>query len=189
MAFTDQYDIETNEQLRIPQREGWIHIRDYFIGTNIDRFIGVVLPVGCGKSGLIAITPYALQAHRVLVISPGTRIRDQLGEDMKSSSENNFYEKCSILNPDAEFPETVIVASGIVNHDDIENADIVVSNIHQIAGEENRWLDEFGDDFFDTILVDEGHHNPATSWRQVFDRFPNARVINFMQLQAVLMAN
>ncbi|WP_167375026.1 DEAD/DEAH box helicase [Prosthecochloris sp. GSB1] len=179
MPFTDRFEIEDNQQLRIPQREGWVHIRDYFDGIGIDRFIGVVLPVGCGKSGLIAITPYALQANRVLVISPGTRIRDQLGEDMKSSSEQNFYEKCSVLDPNADFPETVVVASGIVNHDDIENADIVISNIQQIAGEENRWLDEFSPDFFDMILVDEGHHNTAASWRQVFDRFPNARVINF----------
>ncbi len=32
---------------------------------------------------------------------------------------------------------------------------------------------------FDLILVDEGHHNTAASWRQVFDRFPEARVINY----------
>ena len=179
MAFVDRFDIEDNQKLRIPQREGWVHIRNYFTDPNVDRFIGLVLPVGCGKSGLIAITPYALQAQRVLVISPGTRIRDQLGEDMKSSSEQNFYEKCSVLASDSEFPETVVVASGIVNHDDIENADIVISNIQQIAGEENRWLDDFSNDFFDLILVDEGHHNTAASWRQVFDRFPNATVINF----------
>lgn len=179
MAFTNSFDIETNSELRIPQREGWINIREHYTNESAERFTSVVLPVGCGKSGLIAITPYAVQAQRVLIIAPGTRIRDQLSEDMKSSSANNFYEKCSILSSDAEFPETVVVASGAVNHDDITNAEIVISNIQQIAGEENRWLDEFGDDFFDLILVDEGHHNTAASWRQVFDRYPNAKVINF----------
>ena len=179
MSFTSNFDIEGNCHLRIPQEEGWVQIRDYYKGDDGSRVVGVVLPVGCGKSGLIAITPYALKVNRVLVISPGTRIRNQLGNDMKSSSADNFYEKCAVLGSDAEFPETVVVSSGQVNHDDMENSEIVVSNIQQIAGEENRWLDKFGDDFFDLILVDEGHHNKAASWQQVFDRFPTARVINF----------
>lgn len=179
MAFTNSFDIENNLKLRIPQREGWVQIRDHYSNDSAERFVGVVLPVGCGKSGLIATTPYAVQAQRVLIIAPGTRIRDQLSNDMKSSSTDNFYEKCSVLVSDVEFPETVVVATGTVNHDDIANAEIVISNIQQIAGEDNRWLDEFGRDFFDLILVDEGHHNTAASWRQVFDRFPNAKVINF----------
>ncbi|WP_164887395.1 DEAD/DEAH box helicase [Hahella sp. KA22] len=180
MTFIEPFDIENNQNLRAPQREGWLAIRDHY-NNNIgaERFVGIVLPVGCGKSGLISVTPYALQAQRVLVIAPGTRIRDQLGADMKSSSATNFYERCSVLPGNANYPETVVVASGTVNHDDIENADIVVSNIQQIAGEENRWLDEYENDFFDLILVDEGHHNAAASWQQVFNRFPNARVINF----------
>lgn len=180
MTFIEPFDIESNQNLRVPQRDGWLSIRDHY-NNNIgaERFVGIVLPVGCGKSGLISVTPYALQAQRVLVIAPGTRIRDQLGADMKSSSATNFYERCSVLSWNAEYPETVVVASGTVNHDDIKNADIVVSNIQQIAGEENRWLDECENDFFDLILVDEGHHNAAASWQQVFNRFPNARVINF----------
>jgi DNA or RNA helicases of superfamily II len=180
VTFIEPFNIENNQNLRAPQKEGWLAIRDYY-NNNIgaERFVGIILPVGCGKSGLISVTPYALQAQRVLVIAPGTRIRDQLGADMKSNSDTNFYERCSVLPSSVDYPETVVVASGTVNHDDIANADIVVSNIQQIAGEENRWLDEFEDNFFDLILVDEGHHNAATSWQQVFNRFPNARVINF----------
>lgn len=179
MAFTGTFNIENNPNLREPQREAWTHIRDHYAAPNSERRVGIVLPVGCGKSGLIAITPYAIQARRVLVIAPGTRIRDQLGGDMKSSSPHNFYERCAILNADTPFPDAVIVASGTVNHDDIANADIVIANIQQIAGDENRWLDEFDNDFFDLILVDEAHHNAAISWQQVFDRFPHARIVNF----------
>jgi len=179
MPFSDDASVEGNEALRVPQREGWLRMRDHFAVDDAARFVGVVLPVGCGKSGLIAVTPYALSARRVLVIAPGTRIRDQLANDMKSSSPDNFYVKRLVLPIDAPLPETVVVASGAVNHDDIENADIVVSNIQQIAGAENRWLDGLPADFFDVILVDEGHHNQAASWRQVFERFPDAQIINF----------
>lgn len=33
-------------------------------------------------------------------------------------------------------------------------------------------------DYFDLILVDEGHHNAAPSWQRVFERFPQARVMS-----------
>jgi superfamily II DNA or RNA helicase len=56
---------------------------------------------------------------------------------------------------------------------------VAIANIQQIAGDENRWLDELDSDFFDLILVDEAHHNTAASWQQVKRRFPNARIVNF----------
>ena len=177
MPFSTDFDIEQNQNLREPQREGWVSIRDAYQEER-DRFSSVVLPVGCGKSGLIAVTPYATSNLHALVIAPGTRIRDQLFGDMRSNSANNFYAKCSVLGL-GSFPEVAVVESGSVKLDDLVHADIVVANIQQIAGEENRWLDELDDNFFDVILVDEGHHSTAVSWQQVFNRFPAARVINF----------
>lgn len=179
MAFEQNATITGNAALRIPQREGWEHIREHFQQPDAPGEVGIVLPVGCGKSGLIAITPYAIHARRVLVIAPGTRIRGQLGEDLRANSPTNFYERCGVLGPDDNFPETVVVASGRVNMDDIRHCEVAVANIQQIAGEENRWLDELEPDFFDLILVDEAHHNTAASWQQVKARFPAARIVNF----------
>ena len=179
MPFNQQVTIAHNQRLRIPQREGWIHIRDHFRRARATREAGIVLPVGCGKSGLIAIAPYAVGATRALVIAPGTRIRGQLGNDLRSDSATNFYERCAIFPAHEAFPETAMIATGRVNLDDIRHCDIAVANIQQIAGEENRWLDDIGQDFFDLILVDEAHHNTAASWQQVKQRFPGARIINF----------
>ena len=179
MGFDQNAAIEGNDALRIPQREGWEQVREHFQQQDAHGEVGIVLPVGCGKSGLIAITPYAIQARRVLVIAPGTRIREQLGEDLRANSPTNFYERCGVLGPDDDFPETAVVASGRVNMDDIRHCEVAVANIQQIAGEENRWLDGLEADFFDLILVDEAHHNTAASWQQVKRRFPAARIVNF----------
>jgi superfamily II DNA or RNA helicase len=179
VPFDQQTTITDNQRLRIPQREGWTHIRDHFQRADAAREAGVVLPVGCGKSGLIAIAPYAVGARRALVIAPGTRIRGQLDRDLRRSSSTNFYERCGILPANETFPETIIIATGRVNLDDIRHCDIAVANIQQIAGDENRWLDDLEQDFFDLILVDEAHHNTAASWQQVKQRFPAARIINF----------
>ncbi|EAU41215.1 putative helicase [Fulvimarina pelagi HTCC2506] len=98
---------------------------------------------------------------------------------MRANSTTNFYDRFGVIPREAEFPEVAIVESGRVNMDDIRHADIVIANIQQIAGEENRWLDELALDFFDLILVDEAHHNTAESWQQVKRRFPAARIVNF----------
>jgi superfamily II DNA or RNA helicase len=179
MPFGQTISIDGNQRLRIPQRDGWTHIRDHYRSAGAVQETGIVLPVGCGKSGLIAIAAYAVGARRVLVIAPGTRIRKQLGDDLRSNSATNFYERCAVFPGHEEFPEATIIESGRVNLDDIRHCDIAVANIQQIAGDENRWLDDLGRDFFDLILVDEAHHNTAASWQQVKQRFPAARIINF----------
>jgi len=179
MPFQSSANIETNRSLRAPQREGWERIRTHFSEPGVAREISVVLPVGCGKSGLIAITPFALGARRVLVIAPGLRIRKQLAADLKANSDTNFYERTYVLSAVDAFPETVVMESGRVNLDDLHHCDVAVANIHQLAGEENRWLGQVKPDFFDLILVDEAHHNVATSWQQVKERFPDARIVNF----------
>lgn len=179
MPYRQQFSIENNQELRIPQRDGWIAIRDHFARENATREVGIVLPVGCGKSGLICVAPFATQARRVLVVAPGTRIRGQLGDDLRANSATNFYARFNVLGENATFPEVVMVESGRVNMDDIRHAHVVVANIQQIAGGENRWLDGLERDFFDMVLVDEAHHNPAESWQQVKRRFPDVRIVNF----------
>lgn len=179
MAFSERFSVEDNGRLRVPQREGWVSTRDHFQQADAAQEVGIVLPVGCGKSGLISITPFATRSRRTLVIAPGRKIRGQLGNDLRANSATNFYERFGVIPAEEELPETVIVESGRVNLDDIRHADVVVANIQQIAGEENRWLDALEADFFDLILVDEAHHNPAESWRQVKRRFPAARIVNY----------
>jgi hypothetical protein len=53
-----------------------------------------------------------------------------------------------------------------------------VTNIQQLASSADRWLSQLPDKFFDMILVDERHHNVADSWRKVFARFPEAKVVS-----------
>jgi hypothetical protein len=112
VPFDHDAAIADNQQLRIPQREGWLQLRDHYRQQVAAAEVGVVLPVGCGKSGLIAITPYAVGDRRALVIAPGTRIRGQLGDDLRANSTTNFYERCGVLPASADSPEAVVVASG-----------------------------------------------------------------------------
>lgn len=173
-----QPNVADNELLRIPQRDGYHRIGEYFAGPDAEREVGVVLPVGCGKSGLIALTPFALKSKRTLVIAPNLKIAEQLRDEFMPSNPKAFYLKCKVLGT-KDFPEPCEIRGKKTNFGDIDGADVVITNIQQLQGEENKWLAQLDSDFFDLILFDEGHHNVADSWDLLRDRFPNARIANF----------
>ena len=171
--------VADNERLREPQREAYAAIRDYFADAERHREAGVVLPVGCGKSGLITLAPFALTAQKVLVIAPGLRIASQLVRDFNPTDPGLFYRKCAVL-PGPEYPEPAEIRGTKTNRSDLDAADVVITNIHQLQRDaaENRWLANLPKDYFDLILFDEGHHNVAESWDVLRRKFPAARIIS-----------
>ena len=172
--------IKENQQLRIPQKEGFIELRKNFQSKEIsNKEVGIVLPVGCGKSGLIAITPFAYSSKRTLVVAPSVKISEQLYRDVNRTDEHNFYSKCRVIKNNDQFPEPVYIRGRTVNQDDLEKAEIIVTNIQQLQGNQNRWLKKLPKDFFDLILFDEGHHNVATSWQILKQKFPQANIVNY----------
>jgi hypothetical protein len=49
------------------------------------------LPVGCGKSGCITLTPFAFKAKRALIVAPGLAIARQLQNDFDPARPQMFY--------------------------------------------------------------------------------------------------
>lgn len=171
--------ITGNDLIRSPQREAYQRLASFAAdGSPGEREVGVVLPVGCGKSGCITITPFAFRATRTLVVAPSVPIATQLRDDFDPAKPDMFYLKCRVLDG-PPFPEPVEIRGTSTNIGDLEEADVVVTNIHQLQGASNRWLEALSDDFFDLILFDEGHHNVAESWQTLRTKFPSARIVNF----------
>jgi superfamily II DNA or RNA helicase len=162
-------NIQGNSQLRDPQEEGYIEVKDHFDGDWSLPAL-VVLPTGVGKSLLIATLPFNIARGRVLVVAPNLTIKDGLAETL-SDPDENAYRKYGVLGANQRLPRVVVLESGEVNREDCLRADIVVTNVQQIQG----WLPLFPSDFFDMIIVDEAHHVPADSWQNVNDTFPDAK--------------
>jgi hypothetical protein len=114
----------------------------------------------------------------LLVIAPGLPIASQLHADFDPSNPGMFYIKCRVIEGQP-FPEPVEMRGTTTNQVDLEESDVVITNIHQLQGAENRWLLALPDDFFDLILFDEGHHNVAASWDTLRSKFPAAKIVNF----------
>jgi DNA repair protein RadD len=170
--------IDRNPSLRIPQIEGYQAAAQHFSG-NAGPWASAIeqIPVGCGKSGLIALLPFGTARGRVLVIAPNLGIRRQLADDLDVTRPTSFYRRTRVIQ-DARAVPSVALLDVDANFSDVENAHIVVTNIQQLAERVERWLPQFPDGFFDMILVDEGHHNVAATWQRVFERFPNAKVVS-----------
>jgi superfamily II DNA or RNA helicase len=168
--------VTENGALREPQIEAFeaIQAHDFSDGQ---REVGVVLPVGCGKSGLLALAPFAVASKRTLLVAPNLNIADQLLRDLTPSDTKHFYSQRVVLAA-PPYPEAAEIRGTSSNLSDLEEADIVITNIQQLQREDNRWLTQFPEDFFDLIEFDEAHHNVAESWQTLRTKFPAAKIVN-----------
>ena len=169
-------DIETNQRLREPQREAHKAVREHFERSQLSAIIQI--PVGCGKTGIIATLPFGVSTGRVLVVTPNTTIRKGIADALEVSNPKFFLGKTKVIESFANGPFAAVIDGPQANIHDCTESQYVVTNIHQLASSADRWLPQFPPNFFDMILVDEGHHNVADSWKKVFDRFPSAKVVS-----------
>lgn len=168
--------IEDNPDIREPQKMGYLSARDHFL-KNSDHAI-LQIPVGCGKTGLMSILPFGIARGRVLIIAPNLEIREGIRRSLDISSPDCFWRKTGVLRDLSMGPYVAILDGSNANIDDCRKSHIVLTNIQQLASSADRWISQFDNDFFDMILIDEGHHNVAPSWQKVFERFPNAKVVS-----------
>jgi DNA repair protein RadD len=173
---TANADIEANHLLREPQREAHRAVRQHFASSNEPGILQI--PVGCGKTGIMSTLPFGVAEGRVLVITPNLTIRKGVQEALDVTSRECFWTKMRVLSDFTAGPWTAVLDGPAANVHDAIESDFVVTNVQQLASRADRWLPKFPPDFFDMILVDEGHHAPAESWQKVFRRFPDAKIVS-----------
>jgi len=175
---TSIVDIEDNASLRRPQKGAYHAARDFFSRRHKENHAIVQLPVGCGKTGAMAILPFGISRGRVLVVAPNLIIRDNLQKSLDSYRDSSFLRKMGILK--GQNGPTCATLDEQANIRDCDEAAIVVTNIQQlVSGARSKWLDKLSPDFFDLILMDEGHHNVAPTWRDAIGYFPDAKIASF----------
>ena len=169
-------DIEANQLLREPQRDAHKSVRQHFAKEH--EHIILQIPVGCGKTGVMATLPFGIARGRVLIITPNRTIREGVADALDIANSDNFWRRAGVLHDFSSGPYRAVLSSVDANLHDCNESHFVVTNIQQLASSADRWLPQFPPNYFDMILVDEGHHNVAPSWMKVFQRFPNAKVVS-----------
>ena len=170
------FSIEHNDNLRSPQRDGYVNTYDFF-NSGKNRAI-IRIPVGCRKTGLATLLPFGSARGRVIVIAPNLTIKKSLYDAMDITNKQKcFWLKTGVLsrNQTVSGPFACTLDTGNISV--ATKSHIVITNIQQLATNTDKWLMQFPDNFFDMIIVDEAHHSAATSWQKVIDRFPSAKVV------------
>jgi len=171
------YNIEDNYNLRDPQREGYIAAYNYI--NHGGKAAILQLPVGCGKSGIISILPFGISKGRVLVITPNLPIKEELLKTLDISNRQKcFWRRMKILQDKDMMAGPYVCTLEEGNTSICDKSHIILTNIHQLATNPDKWLAKFPDNYFDMIINDEAHHTAANSWKKVFEKFPNAKIIN-----------
>lgn len=170
-------NIEGNTNLRDPQRDGFLRALEFFQNGGTKAIIQ--LPVGCGKSGLASILPFGIAKGRVLIIAPNLTIKDELLKSLDITNRQKcFWRRMQVLGDQDMVSGPYVCTLETGNLSVCEKSHIILTNIHQLATNVDKWLNRFPDRFFDMIIVDEAHHGAAASWKRVFEKFPEAKVVN-----------
>jgi excisionase family DNA binding protein len=169
-------NIEANDLLREPQKEAHRQTRLHFAKSSDPAILQI--PVGGGKTGIMATLPFGIASGRTLIITPNLTILKGVAAALDITNPMCFWRARKVLKSFSKGPYRAILNSRNANIHDCMRSHFVLTNIQQLASSADRWLPQFPDGFFDMILVDEGHHNVADSWRKVFVRFPEAKVVS-----------
>lgn len=119
----------------------------------------LVLPTGCGKTVVFAkVTEDCVrQGNRVLILAHRGELLDQAADKlMKTTGLGCVLEKA----------ENTCLGSWFR---------VVVGSVQTLMRQKR--LDQFPEDFFDTIIIDEAHHCISDSYQKVLKHFPDAQIL------------
>ena len=102
---TAKAHIANNPLLREPQEKAVEALKAHFAESTEPA---CSIPVGCGKTGLIAICPFGLSNGKVLVLVPNVTIRDGVSETLEFGAKN-FWRKQKVLDSFTGGPFTAVL--------------------------------------------------------------------------------
>jgi superfamily II DNA or RNA helicase len=154
---------------------GAIHSISSFFTINNSNAAIVVMPTGSGKTSVLMMAPFVLEAKKVLVVTPSRMVRGQITEDYSSLSTlnranvfNNSFNRPIVFEMEHLYKEEVI--------GNIQDAQVIIATpacaLSLTKNPEAKKL-------IDLVLIDEAHHVPAKTWEQILLNMKHARQILF----------
>ncbi len=163
----------------------------------------VSMPTGSGKTGVICCLPYYFGKYvsskklqgidlnkPILVIAPGKVILKQLIDNFVPRDDicNSFLLKRGLFNEKKKIQRYHYRAHIINTADDIAPFTLCLYHIclvnsqkgHTKSRENIYTWSELDEDSFSVVIVDEAHHLPSKTWKDIINRFKaHAKVVFF----------
>lgn len=147
----------------------------------------VVMPTGAGKTAVAVLSPYLLCSTKVLVITPSLVITEQMSEAFYKTTtcelvklgicadvvhwgkaKQNQWKQTWLPTRDPRAP----MASEI---EDALAAELMIMNAQRVQYHTNAKPDILRAGNYDLVIVDEAHHCPAQTWRNILDQFDRSK--------------
>lgn len=164
------------------------------------------LPYFLGQTGLVkppssdfpSGQPRHLFDRPVLVIAPDLAIADQLEEELlivPKTKRRNFLVKRGIVPENAPYAlpqgKKILKRAHVSDQVYLKQQNIVISNAQKFGQKPGENPDQNPDqtncswrdlpnDIFRLVIVDEAHHYPATTWREIVSKFSNHAMVVFL---------
>lgn len=121
------------------------------------------------------MTPYILEAKKVLIITPSRLVRSQVSDEYSTLQ---TLIRINVL-PENIIKPQVFEMKNIFKEElkkDIEEADIVVATpqVGLSVSKVNNIRRKF-----DLVLIDEAHHVPAKTWTEILENMNEAKQVLF----------
>ena len=162
--------------LRESQLGALFAIASHFTVRNDEAI--VAMPTGTGKTAVIMMTPYLLEAKRVLLVSSSRLVRSQITEDFAALS---TLKELKVLPAEMAAPSVFEIEERIKLKESwtaLKEHDVLVA-IPTSVSPAIKEVAKAPKNFFDLILIDEAHHTPASTWEAILQRNPKAKKILF----------
>ncbi|TBR39398.1 MULTISPECIES: DEAD/DEAH box helicase [Dyella] len=162
-AFTIRTSSSPNTGLRPGQVGALYAIAAHFMTSEEGAIAS--LPTGYGKTSVMMGACFMLKARRVLVVVPTNALRNQATKAFRAL--DVLFSRGLIDQNALPQRPTVVALEARMNDasdwDALAHADVVVATPNLVSPAV-RGVNPPPSDFFDLVLVDEGHHSPAATW-------------------------
>ncbi len=164
--------------LRSGQRGAVFAMRSW--ATAPDDGVAILgLPIGYGKSELIALAPFLFGSRRVLVVAPSIVVRSQLVERIRAQEHLRRVGIVSETTPRPLVKDHVAPIQSPSDWGELARYDVVVSHTQSVSPAGAPVADPPDPALFDLLVFDEAHHLGAPTWIGVRCAFPDAVAIGF----------
>ncbi|XP_019853093.1 PREDICTED: uncharacterized protein LOC109582675 [Amphimedon queenslandica] len=157
------------------QKEALLAIKKQFDDIDQPNIALVVLPTGCGKTGVAVLAPFVLDSHRVLVLTPSRAISEQIFKAFggRQDSQDMFLVRRRFIR--AEQANDVRPSCTLITStDQIKNSlhnELLIITAHQVSGQSQVKIQDISPENYDLVIVDEAHHYPAHTWMTIVNHF------------------
>ncbi len=165
-----------SKQVRESQRGAIFALLGHF-SVHLDPAI-VAMPTGTGKSALIMLLPFLYKSKRTLIITSNRLVRSQITEDYQQLA---TLQRLNLLDTNTALPKIAEVSKLMKSESDwkaLESFDVVVALPNSISPKTKNVIPS-PHNFFDLVLVDEGHHASAETWHSILAQYSEAKQILF----------